>query len=227
MKRTFFLMLLVGSALLSNTCWATSSLAVLDTIPGQSQLVKQLESDACRQLEKGSSPAAVAGYTVTQAQAMLELAISTSIDKRREQIKAVVKRSGNGEDKLMAQLPTVLALQLVKNCTVARALYNRFQGNAALEAGETSFVQSFSAELCEQLNGLHTKGAFKGKTPEQRVELFHQVFLQSLKTRGPQIMQLYGPAGNSSQTVAALSTKVFQQMQQQCAESIMLLNNAK
>ncbi|HEX8349916.1 MAG TPA: hypothetical protein VF598_08130, partial [Hymenobacter sp.] len=183
--------------------------------------MKQMTAEACQQLEKQNSAAAIAHYSATQAQAMLELAISTSISKHEKEVLAVAARGQSEEarNQFTAQLSTVLALQLIRSCATGTALYSRFQENAALGEAEDGFVRSFSDELCGQLSLLHTKGAFKGKSPAQRVEMFHQVFLQSLKTRGPEIMKLYGPAGNSAQTTSALSAKVVEQMKQQCSPS--------
>lgn len=50
--------------------------------------------------------------------------------------------------------------------------------------------------------------------------------MASLKARGPQIMQLYGPAGNSPQTVELLSGRITEYMRQHCSESLLPLGKS-
>lgn len=97
-------------------------------------------------------------------------------------------------EKLRANLPTAMAVHLIRTCPTATQLYSQFSNSAA---AEDAFIQAWGEELCQRLATLQATGFLKGKSPAERVELFHQEFNASLTRRGPQIMQLYGPAGNS------------------------------
>ncbi|RZK28806.1 MAG: hypothetical protein EOO63_10420 [Hymenobacter sp.] len=45
--------------------------------------------------------------------------------------------------------------------------------------------------------------------------------------RGPQVMQLYGAAGNSQPVIERLANRVTKQMQQQCLPTLMWLKENK
>lgn len=127
-------------------------------------------------------------------------------------------------EKLRANLPTAVAVHLIKTCPTATHLYGRFSNSAATE---DAFIKSWGEELCQRLATLQATGFLKGKSPAERVELFHQEFNVSLTRRGPQIMQLYGPTGNSQPVVARLAGRVTEYMQQQCLPTLMLLKDSK
>ena len=198
-----------------------------DTVVGQAQLVNQLAMAACKKmdLEVGS----VAMLSATQAQAAFELALSEAIENGVTGIRQAAQRAktAGAYEQLRANLPTAVALQLVKTCRTATALYGRFSNTiattSALTALETAFVESWGDELCKRLTTLNEKGLFQGKTSAERTELFHQEYIASLATRGPQIMQLYGPAGNSDQVTHVLSKLVMDNMIQRCSQTLMLL----
>jgi hypothetical protein len=117
-----------------------------------------------------------------------------------------------------------VALHLVRTCPAATQLYGRFSRSAP---AEEAFVKSWGEELCQRLAALQTTGAFNGKSSAGRVELFHQEYTASLTRRGPQLMQLYGPAGNSQPVVTRLANRVAEYMQQQCPSALILLGDSK
>ncbi len=208
----------------SQCVWAAPP-APADTIAGQTQLARRLAAEACQQLATGPSPAATA-LSPVQAQEVFEQALSQTIEKRVAAIRQVATQAkvAGAYEQLRAYLPTAVAVQLIRACPAATQLYNRFSQTAA---GEDKFIKAWGNELCQRLAALQTAGAFKGKSSAERVELFHQEFNASLTRRGPQIMQLYGPAGNSQAVVGRLAGRVTEYMQQQCLPMLMLLKDSK
>ena len=215
-----FLWLLASSQL----TWA-APLPLADTIVGQAQLARNLAAEACQKLAtKAGQPAGE--MSAMQAQAAFEQALSDAIEKQVASIKEVAARANTAGayEKLRASLPTAVALQLIKTCPTASTLYSRF-GNSA--ASKDALIKSWGDELCQRLAVLQTTGLLKGKSSAERVELFHQEFNASLTRRGPQIMQLYGAAGNSQQVVGELAGRITEYMQQQCLSTLMMLKDTK
>ena len=220
-------LILLGSLWLlagSQRAWGASQ-ALADTIAGQTQLARSLAAEACQQLAAGPGQAAT-GLSPTQAQEAFEQALSSIIEKRVAVIRQVAKRANTAGayEQLRADLPTAVAVQLIKACPAATQLYNRFSNSAA---DEDAFVKSWGDELCQRLANLQATGFLKGKSSAERTELFHQEFNASLTQRGPQIMQLYGPAGNSQPVIERLAGRVTEYMQQQCLPTLMLLKDTK
>lgn len=200
-----------------------------DTISGQNKLVKQLTAEACQQLDTEQQRASLANLSTAQAQSAFERVLSAAIEKGVPAIKQLAQRSNTigAYEKLRATLPTAVALRMIQTCSPASTLYNRFSSSVAAPAGpEKAFIESWGNELCTRLVLLNDKGSFQGKPSTERVELFHQEYMASLKARGPQIMQLYGPAGNSPQTVQLLSGRITEYMRQHCSESLLLLGRS-
>lgn len=219
-------LLVLGSLwLLANLplAWATPPV-LADTIPGQTLLTRSLATEACRQLAAKPGYATAATMSAQQAQEAFEQALSATIEKRVASIRQAAQRAGTAGayEKLRAELPTAVALQLVKSCPTAARLYGRFGDSAA---AEDSFIAAWGDELCQRLTTLQTKGLLQNKTSAARIELFHQEFTASLIQRGPQIMQLYGAAGNSQPVMEQLSSRVTDYMQQHCLPALMLLKD--
>ncbi|QKG58131.1 hypothetical protein GKZ68_16760 [Hymenobacter sp. BRD128] len=200
-----------------------ASLALADTVAGQTQLARSLAGEACQQLAAGPSTATL---SPVQAQAAFEQVLSQTIEKRVATIRQVAAQAkvAGAYEQLRAYLPTAVAVQLIRACPAATQLYNRFRQTAA---GEDEFIKAWGDELCQRLAALQTAGAFKGKSSAERVELFHQEFNASLIRRGPQIMQLYGPNGNSQPVIERLAGRVTEDMQQNCLSTLMLLKDTK
>ena len=214
------LWLLAGSQL----AWGASPVPV-DTIAGQTRLARSLAAEACQQLATGPGRAATE-LSPVQAQEAFEQALSSIIEKRIAVIKRVAEQANTAGayEKLRADLPTAVAVQLIKTCPAATQLYARFSNSAA---AEDDFIKSWGDELCQRLATLQAAGFLKHKSAAERTALFHQEFTASLTRRGPQLMQLYGPAGNSEAVVARLASRVTDYMQQQCLPTLMLLRDSK
>lgn len=207
----------------NQSAWATP-LASADTTAGLTLLARRLAAEACQQL--AAAPSAATTPSAQQAQEAFEQALSQTIEKRVVAIRQVAKQANaaGAYEQLRATLPTAVAVQLIRTCPAAAQLYGRFSQTAA---GEDAFVKSWGDELCQRLAALQAAGAFTGKSSAERVELFHQEFNATLTRRGPQLMQLYGPAGNSQAVVERLAGRVTEYMQQQCLSTLMLLKNSK
>lgn len=205
---------------------AQSTIAPSDTVVGQSQLARQLATGACQQLTAAPTAASLATMSVTQAQETFERMLSSAIEEHVAMIKQVATqaKTAGAYEQLRAALPTVVAVHLIRNCPAAAQLYARFSNSAA---AEDAFIKSWSEELCQRLAALQAKGLFKGKTSAERIELYHQEFNASLVQRGPQIMQLYGAAGNSQPVVDRLSSRTLEYMQQHCLPALMQLKDNK
>ncbi len=207
--------------------------AAPDTVPGQGQLVKQLAAAACQRVGPALGGAAPATLSATQAQEAFEQVLSAAIENQVADIRQLARRTkaAGAYDQLRAELPTATALCMVRTCPAAAALYDRFSstitGAPAPTRAEAAFVQSWGDELCRRLAALNEKGQFQGKTSAERFELFHQEYAAALAIRGPQIMQLYGAAGNSNQVTALLSSRMTDYMKQSCPQSLMLLKDTK
>ncbi|AMR28061.1 hypothetical protein A0257_13815 [Hymenobacter psoromatis] len=214
------LWLLAGNQLV----WAAPPV-LADTIAGQTQLARVLAAEACQQLAAGPGQA-LTELSPTQAQEAFEQALSQTIEKRVAAIRQVAKQANTAGayEKLRADLPTVVAVHLIRTCPTATQLYGRFINSAA---AEDAFIKSWGEELCQRLATLQATGLLKNKSSAERVELFHQEFNASLTRRGPQIMQLYGAAGNSQPVVARLASRVMEDLQQQCLPTLMLLKDSK
>lgn len=211
--------------LASSQSVCASPRALADTVAGQTQLARSLAAEACQQLAAGPGNAATEQSPV-QAQEAFEQALSQTIERRVASIRQVARQANTAGayEQLRAYLPTAVALCLVRTCPAAAQLYGRFSQSAT---AEDAFIKSWGGELCQRLAALQTAGAFRGKSSAERVELFHQEFNASFTRRGPQIMQLYGPAGNSQPVVARLAGRVTEYMQQQCLPTLMLLKDSK
>jgi hypothetical protein len=196
----------------------------IDTVVGQSQLAKQLAGSACQQL--AAEQASFATMSNLQAQEVFEHALSATIEGHIANIKQVAAhaKTASAYEQLQANLPTTVAVQLIRNCPAAAQLYARFSNSAP---AEDAFVKSWGDELCQRLEKLQANGMFKDKTSAERIELYHQEFNASLVQRGPQIMQLYGAAGNSQPVLERLSSRNLEYMQQHCLPSLMLLKGTK
>lgn len=199
-------------------------LALADTVPGQTLLTRSLATEACRQLAAEPGYATAASLGAQQAQEAFEQALSATIEKRVASIKQAAQRAGTAGayEKLRAELPTAVALQLVKSCPTAARLYGRFGDSAATD---DLFIAAWGDELCQRLATLQAKGLLQNKTSAARIALFHQEFTASLTQRGPQIMQLYGAAGNSQPVLEQLSSRVTDYMRQHCLPTLMLLKD--
>jgi hypothetical protein len=210
---------LLGSAQLA--CAAPPAPA--DTVAGQTQLARSIAGETCQQLAAGPSAAALSPM---QAQAAFEQALSQTIEKRVASIRQVAANAkvAGAYEQLRASLPTAVAVHLIRACPAATQLYSRFSQTTV---GEDESIKSWGDELCQRLGALQTAGAFKSKSSAERVELFHQEFNASLNRRGPQIMQLYGPNGNSQEVVTRLAGRVTEYMQQNCLSTLMLLKDSK
>lgn len=209
---------------------ATAAFSVVpDTISGQNHLTKQLVAEACQQLANEQKRTPFTDLNASQSQDTFERALSAAIEKSGPDIKKLAQRSKipGAYERLRAALPTAVAFGMVRTCAPAATLYNRFVNSAVAPDGpEKAFIESWGNELCTRLATLKEQGRFQGKTSTERIELFHQEYLSSLKLRGPQIMQLYGPAGNSSQTVELLSGRMTEYMRQHCSNSLLLLGRS-
>ena len=214
------LWLLIGNQLV----WAAQP-ALADTIAGQAQLARRLAAEACQQLADGPGSAA-ANLSPTQAQEAFEQALAKTIERRVAAIRQVAQQANaaGAYEQLRAYLPTAVAVHLIKTCPAATQLYGRFSNSAA---AEDAFIKSWGEELCQRLATLQANGLVRGKSPAERVALFHQEFSASLTQRGPQIMQLYGPAGNSQPVVTRLASRATEYMQQQCLPALMMLRENK
>ena len=213
------------SLLAISQAWATCRFAIpADTILGQSQLAKQLAQSACQQLTTGQ--ASFATMSNLQAQEAFEQALSATIEGHIATIKQVATRAktAGAYEQLRAQLPTTVSVHLIRSCPAAAQLYARFSNSAP---AEDAFVKSWGDELCQRLEKLQANGMFKGKTSAERIELYHQEFNASLVQRGPQIMQLYGAAGNSQPVLERLSSRNIEYMTHYCLPSLMLLKDTK
>lgn len=220
------LVLLASLGLLGSTRLASAApLAPADTVAGQTQLARSLASEACQQLAAGLS-AATTALSPMQAQAAFEQALSQTIEKRVAAIRQVAARAkvAGAYEQLRASLPTTVAVQLIRACPAATQLYNQFSQTAA---GEDEFIKSWGDELCRRLAALQSAGAFRGKSSAERVELFHQEFNAALTRRGSQIMQLYGPSGNSQPVITRLAGRVTEYMQQNCLSTLTVLKDSK
>ncbi|WP_460613444.1 hypothetical protein [Hymenobacter seoulensis] len=222
-----FIALAILCCLFSSNGYAYALQVLPDTLMGQSQLVKQLRTEACEQLLSRQKNTPFSTLNATQAQQLFEETLSATIEKRVSSIKQVAARSkiAGAYEQLRANLPTAVAIQLVKTCQPAATLYNQFS-NSLPTAAEQMLIKSWGSELCSRLTALKDNGSFKGKTPTERMELFRREFMTSVNTHGPQIMKVYGPAGNSPQAVDRLSQLVSQQIQEQCTSLLYLLNQA-
>jgi hypothetical protein len=215
-----FLWLLIGNQL----AWS-APLALADTVVGQAQLARSLAAEACQQL--ATTPGQLASkMSAVQAQAAFEQVLSNAIEKRVASIKQVAAQSttAGAYEKLRASLPTAVALQLIGDCPTATTLYNRFSNSAA---SKDALIKSWGNELCQRLAELQTTGLLQGKSSAERMELFHQEFNASLTRRGPQIMQLYGAAGNSQPVQGELADRITEYMKQQCLPTLMMLKDTK
>ncbi|MEJ7661987.1 MAG: hypothetical protein WKG07_21645 [Hymenobacter sp.] len=136
-------------------------------------------------------------------------------------VKQAAQRAGTAGacEKLRAELPTAVALQLIKSCPTAARLYGRFGDSAA---AEDTFIAAWGHELCQRLTTLHAKGLLQNKTFTTQIELFHQEFTASLIRRGPQIMQLYGAAGNSQSVIEQIGSRVTDYMRQHCLPTLLV-----
>lgn len=221
MKHLFFY---CGIGVLAFTSPAKASMAPADTVVGQTQLARSLASEACQQLAAGPKPATE--QSPVQAQAAFEQVLSQTIEKRAAAIRQVAAKAkvAGAYEQLRAYLPTAVAVQLIRTCPAATQLYNRFSQTAA---GEDEFITSWGDELCQRLAALQTAGTFNSKSSAERIELFHQEFSASLARRGPQIMRLYGPSGNSQAVVERLAGRVTEYMQQKCMPTLTLLKDSK
>ncbi len=220
-------LILLGSLWLlagNQVVWAAPPV-LADTIAGQTQLARSLAAEACQQLAAGPGQA-LTELSPTQAQEAFEQALSQAIEKRVAAIRQVAKQANTAGayEKLRANLPNVVAVHLIRTCPTATQLYGRFSN---LAVAEDAFIKSWGEDLCQRLATLQATGLFKSKSLAERVGLFHQEFNASLTRRGPQIMQLYGPAGNSQPVVERLAGRVMEYMQQQCLPTFMLLKDSK
>lgn len=201
-----------------------------DTIPGQYYLTRQITSEVCRLLDAEQQRSPVAAMSNIQAQETFERALSAGIEKQVPSIKQLARRSKtpNAYEKLRKDIPTAVALALVKTCPAATTLYNRFSRSVANSSeAEKAFFDSWGDELCQKLNILNAQGLMQEKTSAERMELFHQEYTAALSTRGPQIMQLYGPAGNSPEVVEALGNRLTESMVRPCPNTLLLLKPTK
>jgi hypothetical protein len=222
--KQFILLGFLWSLISNQLAWA-SPLAPVDTIAGQTQLARSLAAEACQQL--ATKPGQPAGeMSAIQAQAAFEQVLSDAIEKRVASIRQVAARANTAGayEKLRASLPTAVALQLIRACPTATTLYSRF-GNSA--ASKDALIKSWGNELCQRLAELQATGLLQGKSSAERMELFHQEFNASLTRRGPQIMQLYGAAGNSQPMQRELADGIMEYMKQQCLPTLMMLKDTK
>ena len=219
---------------LANPAQAARPLPVpADTVAGQALLTKKLAAETCQQLTANPKHDLFASMAAAEAQQIFEQALSVVIEKRVGDIRQLARNSAKASvyDNLRVALPTAMALEMVRKCPAAATLFGRFEGEIATApnptAAENAFIESWGNELCQRLAALQAKGMFQAKDPAERLALFRREYTASLAARGPQIMQIYGPAGNSQQVSDSMGRDIASFMEQKCPQMLMLLKGVK
>ncbi|WP_088844602.1 hypothetical protein [Hymenobacter gelipurpurascens] len=190
--------------------------------------MKQLSDATCQRLTMQQQRVEFASLSSVQAQQTFEQALSDVIEEQVPAIRQLAQRSqvAGAYEKLRTTLPTTVAIQLVRTCRPAASLYQKFsRTNTDASDAEKAFISSWGDELCQRLTALNTQGSLQKKTSAERTAVFRKEFMSSLNSRGPQIMQLYGPAGNNQQTVQYLGNLLSGYMLTSCSQMKLLLGS--
>lgn len=215
------LLLLLGLWLAPGRTTAQTATTSADSVNGQTLLAREAAATACQRLTAQAGTTNFQTLSPAKAQDLFEQALSNAITSKDKKARRLVQgKVASTYEKLISDLTTLAAIELIRICAPAALLYRHFSDTAS---AEQEFVQSWGDELCQRLNTLDQQGKLKGQTAAQRMELFRQEYEASLHRRGPQIMQLYGPAGNSTDTVARLGTLLMEHMQTNCLQTLLLL----